>query len=169
MSLFAWILMFAATTSVDLVDESYQIPPDGWFCVPIDLRQHPALVAAGFHVESGSEKVRLLLVTKGEFARMQGGLSHNILALSPSGRYGNVHYRVRRPGDYVLVVDNRASKDTSTAVHLRVALDFAHPAAPNITTAEPERQLTVIGLSFVFFFGIVTYSTRRLLKATRRE
>jgi hypothetical protein len=52
-------------------------------------------------------------------------------------------------------------------VHIRVWLDFAR-RGPVVTQLSPERQLTVIAISFLVFFGIVTYSARRLLRTMRR-
>ena len=83
------------------------------------------------------------------------------------GKSGALDFRVRQPGDYVLVVDNRSSKTQPAAVHLRIALDFARPTGPIVTRLGPERQLTVIVLSFAFFFGVVTYSARKLLRAAK--
>jgi hypothetical protein len=164
----AWIVLLAASTSVDLVDEVYQIPSEGWFCVPIDLRQQPALVAGGFHVEAGSQNVRLILVTQTEFQRLRNDLPHGLLAVTATGRSGAFRYRVRHTGDYVLVVDNRSNKQVPTTVRLRVALDFAHPTGPEFTLLSSQRQLTVIVLSFAFFFAAVTYSARKLLRAAKR-
>ena len=80
-----------------------------------------------------------------------------MLALTPAGSSGRLNFRVREPADYVLVVDNRADTRTA-AVHLHVALDFGQAVEPAIPPITRERQLSVIVLSFLFFFGVVTYS-----------
>ena len=72
-------------------------------------------------------------------------------------------------GDYVLVVDNRSSKAGAAAVHLRIALDFASLSGPVVTRLGPRRQFTVIVLAFAFFFGVVTYSARKLLRAVKKS
>ena len=42
-----------------------------------------------------------------------------------------LRYRVREPGDYVMVLDNR-SEDRPATVRLSVWLDFAAPAGPGV-------------------------------------
>ena len=42
------------------------------------------------------------------------------------------------------------------------------PRGPLVIRLPRERQLTVIVVSFAVFFGIVTYSARRLLRGMRR-
>ena len=171
----ACFLLLAASTSVELVDEVYRIAPAEWKYVEVNLRQNPALVTASFQVESGAEagagagsdKVRLALMTRADLAHLRGELPHGLLAVTPPGRSGALDFRVREPGDYALVVDNRSGKKPA-AVHLRIALDFAQPFGPVVTRLGPRRQVTVIVLAFAFFFGVVTYSARKLLRATRR-
>ena len=54
-ALLAWILLLAASTSVDLVNEVYQIPASEWRYVELSLNQQPALVRAEFRVEDGPD------------------------------------------------------------------------------------------------------------------
>ena len=171
-ALACFVLLFAST-SVELVDEVYQIPPAEWKYVEVNLRQNPALVAASFQVApgatSGSDKVRLALMTRADLAHLREGLPHGLLAVTALGNAGALAFRVREPGDYVLVVDNRASQARPAAVHLRIALDFASPFAPEVTRLSRQRQTTVIVLAFAFFFAVVTYSARKLLRAAKRN
>ena len=136
--------------------------------VPIDLRQNPARVDASFDVQSGSQTVRLALMTRTDFERLRDELPHGLFAVTAAGRSGALHFRVRQPGDYVLVADNRAHKERPTAVHLRISLDFAGPSGPDVTRLAPQRQLTVVVIAFAFFFGVVTWSARKLLRAAKR-
>jgi hypothetical protein len=168
MRLLACFVLLAASTRVELVDEVFRIPPARWNYIPIDLRQNPALVTANFGVESGDGKVRLALMTQADVERLREELPHGVLAVTAIGKSGALSFRVRRPGDYALVVDNRATEGLPAAVHLRVALDFAPPSAPEVTRLPAQRQLTVIVLAFAFFFGVVTFSARKLLRAARR-
>ncbi len=168
MTPFALLLLLAAS-SVELVDEVYQIPPGEWKYVEVNLRQRPARVTAGFVVDTAPGKVRLALMTRADLERLREDEPHGLLAVTEFGRSGGLDFRVREPGDYVLVVDNRSSKAQAAAVHLHIALDFARPSRPGVTRLAPERQLTVILLSFAFFFGVVTYSTRKLLRAAKRS
>jgi hypothetical protein len=165
-------VLLAASTSVELVDEVYRIPPGEWKYVEVNLRQNPALVTASFRVdsgaESGSDKVRLALMTRADLTHLRDDLPHGLLAVTPVGKSGALEFRVREPGDYALVVDNRSNKNLPAAVHLHIALDFARPSGPVVTRLGPRRQLTVIVLAFAFFFGVVTYSARKLLRAAKR-
>jgi hypothetical protein len=165
---FAWIFLLAASTSVELVDDVYPIPAAEWKYVEINLRQQPAVVSASFTVPNGASQVRLALMTRTNLEYFRNDLAHGVLALTPFAKAGVLNFRVREPADYVLVLDNRADKARATVVHLRVSLDFGRPLGPAVTQISPRRQLTVILLSFVFFFTVVTYSARKLLKIARR-
>jgi hypothetical protein len=168
MTALACFALLAASTTVELVDEVYRIPPAEWKYVEVNLRQNPARVDASFDVQSGSETVRLALMTRAALENLRADLPHGLLAVTASAKSGSLHFRVRQPGDYVLVVDNRASKAKPAAVHLRISLDFAVPSGPDVTRLAPRRQFTVIVLAFAFFFGVVTWSARKLLRAAKR-
>jgi len=58
------MLLLAATTRVDLVDEDYQIPAGDWKWVEVDLRQQPAVVMASYFVEGGTGQVRIALIAR---------------------------------------------------------------------------------------------------------
>ncbi|MGA2271767.1 MAG: hypothetical protein ABSH44_25170 [Bryobacteraceae bacterium] len=160
---FAWILLLVAPTSVELVDEVYQIPASEWRYVELSLKQQPALISATFHVLSGSEQARIALMRGQDLERLRGGLPHGIMAVTPLASSGNLSYYVRRPDDYAMVVDNRAGQPA--AVHLRIRLEFGGREAPAVTRLSAGRQLAVIVISFAVFFGIVSYSARRVWRA----
>jgi len=162
----AWILLFAAT-KVELVDEVYRIPPAEWRYVELDLRQKPAAVSASYDVPPGSPRVRVALMTRDDLERLRNDMPHGVIAVTAPAKSGSLVYRVRRPGDYVLVVDNRVDGGKPAAVHLRVALDFAAAPEPEVTQISPQRQLAVIVMSCAFFVGVVTFSARRLWKAIK--
>jgi hypothetical protein len=164
----ASFVLLAAATRVELVDDVYQIPPAEWKYIEVNLRQNPARIDAGFNVQSGSETVRLALMTRAALEDLRAELPHGLLAVTAPGKSGAFHFRVRQPGDYVLVVDNRTARARAAAVRVHVALEFAGPAGPLVTYLSPRRQVTVIVLAFAFFFGVVTWSARKLLRAARR-
>ena len=163
----AWILLLNASTKVELTDEVYQIPRNEWWWVEVNLRQKPAQVSATYEVQSGPRKVRVALMTREDKERLDADLPHGVLAVSEPAKSGTLTYRVRRRGDYVLIVDNRVDGNQPATVHLRVALDFAVSSGPEETQISPQRQLTVIVMSFAFFAGVATYSARRLWRARR--
>jgi len=59
-------------------------------------------------VESGSQRVRMALLRRGELQRLRKEDSAGVLAMSEPGRSGSLRYQVREPGDYVMVLDNRS-------------------------------------------------------------
>jgi hypothetical protein len=158
----AWILA-AAPTSVELVDEVYQIPGNQWRYVEVSLKQQPALVSATFQVLTGSEQARIALMRSQDLERLRGGQPHGVMAVTPLASSGNLSYYVHWPDDYAIVVDNRAAK--SSAVHLRISLEFGGSPGPAVTRLSGRRQLAVILIGFAVFFGIVSFSARRLWRA----
>ena len=168
MSAFVCLLVLAASTPRDWVDEDlYQIGPGDWQPVTVGLRQRPATVSASYAVLGGSSQLRIALLTRDEFERVQSSHARltdaELLASTPRGKSGSFAYRVGHRDDYVIVLDNRADKENATTVRMRVAIDF-----PRVSQLSPQRQAVVIAISFLAFFAVVTYSARKLLKAARR-
>src|SRR5580704_8788722 len=138
MPLFAWMLLMAAASSVELVDRTYQIPANDWSFVDLGLLQRSALVKADFAVEAGPP-VQLLLMEQADLERLNRGETHGTVLSTAVGPAGRLEVRIGKPGDYVVVVENRSGRGAETSkVRLRVAIDFA--AA---TLLSPQRQLTV--------------------------
>jgi hypothetical protein len=161
----AWILLLAAPASVELVDEVYQIPANEWRYVEIGLKQQPALVSASFQVLAGSEQARIALMRREDLEKLRDNQPHGILTVTPLASSGKFSYYVPWPADYAVVVDNRAAQPAS--VHLRIWLDFGGRQDGEATRVSRGRQLAVILISFAVFFGIVTWSARRLLRAIK--
>jgi hypothetical protein len=157
-----WILLLAASSSVPLVDQTFQIPANDWRFVDLGLRQRSALVRANFNVESGPP-VQLLLMEQADMERLNRGDAHGVVMATPVGATGRLAVHPSKPGDYVVVIENRSGQAETSKVRLRVSVDFVES-----TQLSPERQLVVITISFAVFFGIVTYSARRLWHAVRR-
>jgi hypothetical protein len=161
---FACFLLFAASR-VQLADEVYQIPASEWRYVELALKQQPALVTAQYDVTAGAPKLRLALLQRGDLEKLREGAPHSVMEVTSEGGHGTLEYAVRERGDYVLVIDNQSRAPTS--VHIRIWLDFAS-RGPVVTQLTPQRQLTVIAISFAVFVGIVTFSARRLLRTMRK-
>ncbi len=166
MMLFAWMLMLAASTRGELADEDCQIPPGEWRYVEVQLHQEPASVSASYEVRSGPGRVRLALMGREDLERMRDDLPHGHLAETPLGRSGQLTDVFGRRGDYAVVLDNRDGTRAAT-VHLRVWLDFGARRVPEVTELAPGRQFMVVAISLAVFFGIVTYSGRRLWRAVK--
>ena len=160
----AWMLLLAASR-IELVDEVYQIPASEWRYVELGLNQQTAMVSARYQVTAGPPELRLALLRREDLEKLRAGAPHSVMDVTAEAARGALNYEVREPGEYVLVIDNQARAPAS--VHIRIWLDFAR-RGPTVTQLSPARQLAVVAISFLVFFGIVTYSARRLLKAVRR-
>jgi hypothetical protein len=156
------MLLLAASSRLQLVDQTYQIPANDWRFVDLGLRQRSALVRANFVVESGPP-VQLLLMEQADMERLNRGETHGVTSATAVAETGHLAVRPGKPGDYVVVIENRSGRLETAKVRLRVAVDFVEA-----TQISPERQLTVIAISFAVFFGIVSYSARRLWQGVKR-
>ncbi len=161
------LCLLLAPASVDLVDEVYRIPANEWRYVEVSLKQRPALLSAEVEAREGSREVRAALLRREDLYRFRNDHPYGVLAATAPGAAGRFRYYVQDPGVYAVVVDNRES-DAPAAVRLRVWLDFARAPGPDVERLSPRRQLTVILVSFAVFFGVVTWSARRLLQAARK-
>jgi hypothetical protein len=159
------IVLLAASTNLEIVNEVYHLPPTEWRYIELGLKQQAAMVSARYETVSGSKEVRVALIRHDDLEKLRNGLPHGVIAATPLGARGSVNYHVGVPGDYVLVIDNLAR--SSASVHLRVNLDFSRPG-PEVTQLSPRRQLTIVLISFVVFFGIVSWSARKLLHAVKK-
>jgi len=162
MPLFAWMLLLAAPSSVELVDHTYQIPANDWSFVDLGLRPRSALVNADFVVEAGPP-VQLLLMEEADLERLNRGEPHGMVLSTAVGPAGRLEVRTGNAGDYVVVVENRSGRAETSKVRLRVSIDSAEA-----TLLSPQRRFTVVAISFAVFFGIVIYSGSRLWQAVKR-
>jgi hypothetical protein len=94
---FALLLLLAAATRLEVIpSQTIEVPARDWGQFEIDLRQRPALVEAAFAVESGSQRVRMALLRRGELQRLRKEDSAGVLAMSEPGRSGSLRYPVPR-------------------------------------------------------------------------
>lgn len=162
-----WLCLLLAASSVNLVDETYRIPANEWRYVEVSLKQRPALLSASLEAQGGSDEVRVALLRREDLERLRGDRAHGVLAATGPGDSGRLEYYLRGPGNYDVVIDNR-SGDAPATVHLRVWLDFGWIPGPAVTLLSPRRQFTVIAISFAVFFGIVSWSARRLMRGMKK-
>lgn len=158
------MLLLAASAGSETIDEIHRVPAGDWKYREIALSR-PAQVSASYEVLSGSGKVRVALMLREDLERMSGDLDGAIL-VTPEGRSGFFADRVRRRGDYVVVLDNQDGRLPAT-VRLQVALNYAGRGA-DVGRLTPQRQALVVAISCVAFVGIVAFSARRLLRAMQR-
>jgi hypothetical protein len=160
------MVLLAASAGSQLVDEVHQIPAGDWKFREIHLHQQAARISASYEVLSGSSKMRLALMPREDLERMREDLPGSI-ADTGEGRDGFLSDTLRRTGDYVVVLDNQSGKQAAS-VRLRIWLDFAPRRGTEPQQLAPQRRLTVVAISLALFFGIVSWSARRLLRAMKR-
>ena len=158
----ASIVLLAASATSEWVVETQEIPAGDWVYRDVPLHQQPARISASYEVLEGSTKVRAALMLREDLERLDDDLTGSI-AVTQEGRSGYLGDRIRRRGDYAVVLDNRDGKKAAT-VRLRIWLDTHGPEVGSLTR---QRQLIVLALSCVAFLGIVGFSAQRLLKAMR--
>jgi hypothetical protein len=163
---FAWLCLLVSPATLDLVDETYQVPANEWRYVEVSLRQQPALLSAELDWQAGSREIRAALLRRQDLERLRRDHPYGVLAATSPDASGRFQFYVQDPGDYAVVLDNRDSDQPAT-VRLRVWLDFAGPPGYAGQSLSPQRRLGVILVSFALFFGIVTWSARRLLQVGR--
>ncbi len=159
------LLLVAAATRVELVDQVFEIPAAEWRYVELHVRQQPVTVICHFDTAAPGA-VRLALLRRGDLERLREERPHGVAAVTTRDAHGSLSYVVRSPGEYAVVVDNRADPERAARVHLRVGLDFAARAGPHVRTLSPLRQAVVVAVSFAVFFAIVLGAGRMLLRAT---
>jgi hypothetical protein len=155
----------ATRPGIELVDETYSIPAAEWRYVEFTLRQMPVSVRGEYEAQ-GSGAVRLMLMRRHDLKRLRERRPHGTIVATGAGPKGSLDYRVRAPGEYMVVVEN-LDGDQVAELRLRVSLEFGGGKNPAVSYLGPRRKLAVIVISFAVFFGIVMWSGRRLLKAVR--
>jgi len=162
---FALLLLLAANASVVLTDDVYQIPAGGWRWVRFEIRHQPATVECRFETLGGGE-ARTELVSRPDLELIHRHKIHDALASTDTARTDGFSQYIRDPDEYAVVIENPGS--SPVAARLKVALSFGAPRQPAARYLSRDRRLTVILVSFVMFFAIVTFSARALLRAMKK-
>jgi hypothetical protein len=149
--------------AVVLRDDVSRIPPHHkWRYDRFEVTEKhlPVEVDCVFRVKKGGN-VHLELMTEANLEALRAGQKYDVIQ---SSREGALHQEIGLPGTFAIVLWN--DDDTLPAeVALKVSLDFSGKGRALSRTLTPQRQLTVIVLSFLGFFAILTVSARQLLKA----
>lgn len=160
-----WLALLAASARVELVDETFEIPPAEWRYVDLNLKQEPATVWCHFESLTGGQAVRVALLRREDLERMRQDRAHGMLAATRPAQSGTLRHTVATPGEFAVLVDNR--EGAAARVHLRVWLDFSRTSEPHVRYASPQRRAVVVTLSLGVFGAIVLYSVRKLRRAGR--
>ncbi len=159
-------LLLAASLNLPLVDDSITIGPADWRYVEVVLKQRTATLDCEFRLLSAGRGVRAILLERAELDRLRAGSAPRELAATPVETGGRLHFNLPTKGDYALVFENPA-RGKPIQVHVRVTLDFSGRAVPQVRVLPPGRRAAVVAVSFAVFFGIVTWSARRMMGALR--
>jgi hypothetical protein len=168
----AFALLLASCLSAGLAagaqekGQPFRLEPGDWRWETITIRKTPSQVDCHFEVLSGNPSVHLELLPMSEFRQFNRGEEHETLVVTPDGRSGDFRRIIDVSGQYAVVVMNGKRAPPAT-----VSLEVRTTANPNVRdtarTLSPQRRLTVILISFAFFFVTVTWSARKLLHAMR--
>jgi hypothetical protein len=160
------LLSFSLAAGAQETGQPFRLEPGDYRWQTIAIRQTPSQVDCHFEVLSGTPSVHLELLPKSEFRRFDRGEEHETLVVTPDGRSGAFRRIIDVSGEYDVVVVNGKHAPPAT-VSLEVRTSVNPNAGDTARTLSPQRRLTVILISFAFFFLTVTWSARKLLRAMR--
>ena len=150
-----------------LLDETVTVPRAQFRAIRIPVQQRPAIIECGFEVLNGPP-VRLLVLTAADVDRMRAGRSYRTLAASASSRRGGLNYRVIRPGDYVVLIDNDGEPASNSRVHVSAGLQYRDDFSFTPVTLAPARRRAVVAASLALFAFVAGLAGWRLRRSTRQ-
>jgi len=166
LALGAAVLSLQPAPRTVLVDETVRVPRSQFRAVRMPVQQRPLTIECDYQLVSGSP-VRAIVMTADDMERMRNNRSYRILAASGPAAKGSLRYRVNRPGDYVLLLENDNSP--SARVRLQVALAFDQNASFTPTTLSPAKRRRVVAFSLAGFGLVAGFATWRVAAAVRRR
>jgi hypothetical protein len=161
----AAFLLAAASGQQQDAGQPFRLEPGDFRWIPFTVRHTPSEVDCRFEVTQGDASVHVELLPMSEFRLFSRGREHDTMALTPDGRSGEFRRIIDVRGQYAVVVENKRGAAPAT-VSLRVQTNL-DPGADVARFLSPARRLTVILISFAFFFVTVAWSGRKLIRAMR--
>ena len=161
-------LLLAGIGATEPSAQTFRLESGDFRWIPFTVRQTPTGVNCRFDVSDGDATVHAELLPMSEFRLFDRGREHDTLAVTPRARSAQFRRIIANRGQYAIVIVNeRGAKPVTVSLSLETNLnpdtsDVAH-------TLSPERRLTVIALSFAFFIVSVTWSSRKLIVAMKRN
>jgi hypothetical protein len=162
------LLYLLAGAQVLLTDENYEIAPWQWRRVEFVVKQQPVALDCWFQVISGGPGVQVELMTRRDVQLFAQHKPHESVTVTAFQMHGAFRQFITEPGEYALVVLNSQDAPGPATVRLRISEDFSGPPVVTARYLSPGRRLTVIVVSFAFFFAIVSFSARRLLRTMKQ-
>jgi hypothetical protein len=161
------MLALLLLSAVVLRDDISRIPPHHkWRYDRFEVTEKhlPVDVDCRFHVQKG-DHVHLELMTEENLEALRAGKGHDVILSSSDGE---LHQQIGVPGTFAIVLWND-DETLPAEVALKLSLDFSGKNLKMTRTLTPQRQLTVILLSFFGFLSILVVSARELLKGMARR
>ncbi len=159
-------LLLAPASQPQEKGQPFRLEPGDFRWIPFTIRQTPVEVECHFEVTRGGPTVHVELLPMAEFRLFDRGEQHSTLAATPDGRSGDFRRTVDVSGQYAVVVVN-AGHALPATVSLQVRTAVNPDGKGTAKTLSPERRLTVILISFAFFFATLAWSGRKLIRAMR--
>lgn len=156
MIVLAFLLAVAPTA---IIDRSVRVPPADTRGLHFSIKNRPATLQVDYR--AAGPRVRLMVMAQADESRFRAGRDVDAAAATEFERSGSLRAYIATPGEYVVVVDNRAERSAAALVHMKGTLvyDMAPREARELT---PRARWTVVSASLVFFFGVVWFAGRRL-------
>jgi len=159
-----WARLAIADTPPD-AGQAIRLEAGDFRWVPFTVRQVPSQVDCRYEVTQGDASVHVELLPMSEFRAFSRGRDHDTMAATPKGRSGEFRRVLDQRGQYAVVIENARDARPATIV-LRLQTKV-NPGTDVARTLSPRRRLTVITISFAFFFVTVAWSGRKLLRVLR--
>jgi hypothetical protein len=153
------LLLAAAPTA--MIDRSVRVPPAETRGLHFSIKNRPATLHVDYRAAGDGPRVRLIVMAQADENRFRAGRDVDVVAATEFARSGALRAYIATPGEYVVVVDNRAERNAAAVVQMKGTLvyDMAPREARELT---PRVRWTVVSASLVFFFGVVWFAGRRL-------
>jgi hypothetical protein len=161
------MLALLLLSAVVLRDDVSRIPPNHkWRYDRFEVTEKhlPVDVDCLFRVQKG-DHVHLELMTEENLEALRAGKHHDVIQSSSDGE---LRHEISVPGTFAIALWND-DETLPAEVALKLSLDFSGKNLNTTRTLTPQRQFTVILLSFFGFLSILTVSTRQLLKGMARR
>jgi hypothetical protein len=142
--------------------QSFNLESGDFRWIPFTVHQVPTGVNCHFDVVSGNATVHAELLPMSEFRLFDRGRDHETMALTAKGRSEEFRHVIYERGQYaVVIVNDKGAPPAVVSVRVETNID------PPARLLSPERRLTVILLSFAFFFITISWSSRKLILGMR--
>lgn len=163
-----WLALALLIASAETANtpQAFRLESGDYRWIPFTVKQIPTEVDCRFEVLNGGPNVHVELLPMSEFRLFNRGREHETLAVSPNAQRGAFRRIIDHRGQYAVVVKN-ANGSPPAIISLELSTDLNPNAAVVAEQLPARKRLTVILISFGFFFAFVTWSGFRLLRAIK--